>query len=65
MEQKASVLIVEDEVKIRAALRDFLEFRGFKVSEAVDGLEAERKKAAANSYAQNGGRMGCKLPLLC
>ncbi|MHC4482965.1 MAG: response regulator, partial [Planctomycetota bacterium] len=45
MEQKASILIVEDEVKIRAALRDFLEFRGFKVSEAVDGLEAERAVA--------------------
>jgi len=42
MEQKVSILIVEDEEKIRTALRDFLEFHGFKASEAVDGLEAER-----------------------
>ncbi len=42
MEQKASILIVEDEQKIRMALRDFLEFHGFEVTEAVDGLEAER-----------------------
>ncbi len=45
MEQKASILIVEDERKIRTALRDFLEFHGFKVSEALDGLEAERTVA--------------------
>jgi len=42
MEQKAHILIVEDEQKIRSALKDFLEFHGFKVSEAVDGLEAEQ-----------------------
>ena len=42
MEQKVQILIVEDEQKIRTALRDFLEFQGFTVSEAVDGLEAER-----------------------
>lgn len=42
MEQKVSILVVEDEQKIRTALRDFLEFQGFKVAEAVDGLEAER-----------------------
>lgn len=42
MEQQASILIVEDEQKIRGALRDFLEYKGFKVAEAVDGLEAER-----------------------
>jgi len=42
MEQKVSILVVEDEDKIRTALRDFLEFHGFKVSEAVDGLETER-----------------------
>ena len=45
MEQKASILIVEDEQKIRMALRDFLEFQGFEVTEAVDGLEAERNVA--------------------
>ena len=42
MEQKAHILVVEDEQKIRSALRDFLEFHGFGVSEAVDGLEAQR-----------------------
>jgi len=42
MEQKVSILVVEDEQSIRTALRDFLEFHGFKVSEAADGLEAER-----------------------
>lgn len=45
MEQKASILIVEDEQKIRMALRDFLEFQGFEVAEASDGLEAERSVA--------------------
>ncbi|MHC4061563.1 MAG: response regulator transcription factor [Planctomycetota bacterium] len=42
MEQKLSILVVEDEQKILTALRDFLEFHGFKVADAVDGLEAER-----------------------
>lgn len=37
-----SILIVEDEPKIRVGLRDFLEFHDFGVTEAVDGLEAER-----------------------
>ncbi len=45
MEQKAYILVVEDEQKIRTALRDFLEFHGFGVAEAVDGLEAERAVA--------------------
>jgi len=39
--QKSTILIVEDEQKIRTALRNFLEFHGFGVSEAVDGVEAE------------------------
>ena len=42
MEQKAYILVVEDEQKIRSALRDFLEFHNFDVTEAVDGLEAQR-----------------------
>lgn len=41
MEQKAHILIVEDEPKIRSALVDFLEFHGFKVTEAEDGKQAE------------------------
>ena len=45
MAEDAHILIVEDEQKIRTALRDFLEFHGFKVSEAADGLEAERTVA--------------------
>jgi two-component system phosphate regulon response regulator PhoB len=45
MEPKASILAVEDEDKIRTALRDFLDFHGFKVTEAADGLEAERAVA--------------------
>jgi DNA-binding response OmpR family regulator len=42
MESKTFILVVEDEEKIRTALTDFLEFHNFNVSQAVDGLEAER-----------------------
>ena len=42
MEEAKSILIVEDEPKIRTGLKDFLEFHEFCVTEAVDGLEAER-----------------------
>jgi two-component system alkaline phosphatase synthesis response regulator PhoP len=42
MEEKVSILVVEDEEKIRSALTDFLEFHDFEVNEAADGLEAER-----------------------
>jgi len=45
MEQKTHILIVEDEQKILTALKDFLEFHNFNVSEAADGLEAERAVA--------------------
>ncbi|MHC4572859.1 MAG: response regulator transcription factor [Planctomycetota bacterium] len=45
MEDKPSILVVEDEQNIRTALKDFLEFHGFEVSEAIDGLEAERAVA--------------------
>jgi DNA-binding response OmpR family regulator len=45
MEQKASILIVEDEEKIRVALTDFLEFHDFKITEALDGLQAEHAVA--------------------
>ena len=40
MSNRECILIVEDEQKILSALRDFLEYKGFKVFEAVDGLEA-------------------------
>jgi len=45
MEEKISILVVEDEEKIRSALMDFLEFHNFEVTEAADGLEAERTAA--------------------
>jgi len=45
MQQKASILVVEDEEAIRAALTDFLEFQGFGVTAAADGFEAERTAA--------------------
>ena len=41
MELKPSILIVEDEEKIRLALKDFLEYHDFTVSEAADGLQAQ------------------------
>jgi two-component system alkaline phosphatase synthesis response regulator PhoP len=42
MVEKVFILVVEDEEKIRSALVDFLEFHNFEVTEAADGLEAER-----------------------
>jgi two-component system alkaline phosphatase synthesis response regulator PhoP len=45
MEEQVSILVVEDEEKIRSALTDFLEFHNFEVTEAADGLEAERMAA--------------------
>ena len=45
MEERPSILIVEDEQQILTALKDFLEFNGFRVTEAIDGLEAERAVA--------------------
>ena len=42
MPKNLSILIVEDEPKILEGLRDFLEFHGFSVTGAADGLEAER-----------------------
>ncbi|MBN1765666.1 MAG: response regulator transcription factor [Sedimentisphaerales bacterium] len=45
MELKLSILIVEDEEKIRIGLRDFLEFRGYGVTEACDGMEARQRVA--------------------
>lgn len=45
MEQKVSILVVEDEESIRTALTDFLDFHNFEVTNAVDGLDAERTVA--------------------
>lgn len=42
MNDETHILIVEDEQKIRSALRDFLEYHGFQVSEAADGPTAKQ-----------------------
>ena len=42
MKAGQSILVVEDEPKIREGLRDFLEFQEFTVTTVDDGLEAER-----------------------
>jgi DNA-binding response OmpR family regulator len=41
MNDDTHILIVDDEPKIRSALRDFLEYHRFRVSEAADGLAAQ------------------------
>jgi len=45
VEQKVSILVVEDEESIRTALTDFLDFHNFEVTNAIDGLDAERTVA--------------------
>jgi len=42
MGSKPSILVVEDEEKIRTGLKDFLEFHDYAVAQAADGLEAQR-----------------------
>jgi DNA-binding response OmpR family regulator len=42
MNDDAHILVVEDEPKIRSALRDALEYHRFRVSEAADGLVARQ-----------------------
>ena len=42
MKAGQSILVVEDEPKIRDGLKDFLEFQEFTVTVVDDGLEAER-----------------------
>jgi DNA-binding response OmpR family regulator len=37
---KAHILVVDDEEKIRALIRKYAEFEGYRVSEAADGMEA-------------------------
>ena len=48
MEQRQSILVVEDEPAICEGLQDFLEFHGFQVTVAQDGLEAERQADQAD-----------------
>lgn len=42
MKAGQSILVVEDEPKIRDGLKDFLQFHEFSVTAAEDGLQAER-----------------------
>jgi len=48
MTQPTHILLVEDEDKIRTALADFLEFQGFRVTCAADGLAARDAVAAGH-----------------
>ena len=34
------VLVVDDEVKIRAVIKEYAEFEGYEIDEAADGMEA-------------------------
>jgi len=43
LQNMAKILIVDDEVPIRRTLRDILEFEGYDVDEASDGLECVAK----------------------
>ena len=43
MEEKMSILLVEDEPNIRSGLRDFLEYHGYYVTEAADGEQARMR----------------------
>jgi DNA-binding response OmpR family regulator len=43
MREKPSILVVEDEDKIRLALGDFLEFHNFQVTRVSDGAEADNQ----------------------
>ena len=45
----AKILIVDDEENIRVGLREFAEFEGYQVEEAVDGMDAVAK-CRANDY---------------
>ena len=40
---KAKILVVDDEEKIRHVIREYAEFEGYEVSEAKDGMEAISK----------------------
>ncbi len=42
------ILIADDEDKIRSVIREYAEFEGYEVDEAVDGIEAVDKCATTN-----------------
>ena len=80
MGDKKTILIVEDEPKIRTGLKDFLEFHEFDVSTAIDGLEAERlvskkrfdlilldlmlPKISGEQLCRNWRQAGCCVPVI-
>lgn len=39
----AKILVVDDEAKIRAVVKEYAEFEGYEVAEACDGMEAVEK----------------------
>ena len=49
MRQQTHILVVEDESPIRVALTDFLEFHGFRASQAADGRQA-RESVAQDTF---------------
>ena len=40
MAEEQTVLVVDDEVRMRRIVRDYLQIKGYAVLEAVDGVEA-------------------------
>ena len=42
------VLVVDDEVKIRAVIKEYAEFEGYEIDEAADGMEAIAKCRATD-----------------
>ena len=49
MEEKVTLLVVDDEERIRRLLNMYLTREGYEIEEAVDGAEA-LEKALANHY---------------
>lgn len=45
------ILVVDDEPETRSELTDYLEYKGYQVTEAADGLEGLRKFEAAPTNA--------------
>src|SRR6185312_9061080 len=50
MEEKLTLLVVDDEERIRRLLNMYLTREGYEIDEAVDGAEAV-EKALVNNYA--------------
>ena len=52
----ATILIIDDEKSIRRTLREILEYEGYKVEEANDGVEGKKLRRYSFRYqdAENG-----------